>query len=316
MNVEKWKGKKITKPGWYSGIPIERYHSADLCDGPAVSSSDLRTCWLKSPAHMFCNWAENPKRVERDVKRPMILGQAAHHLLLGEDDFKLKFVAQPETYRDTKTAVEKPWTYQANVCKDWRSKQEDAGRTVVTVKELDAIVGMARGLALEPLVKEGLLHGHIECSGFFKDETTGLWLKVRPDVVPVIVGDFVDLKTAAEVTTPALMSSIRSYAYHQQGALIWEVCEGLGHPFESFMLMFAETAPPYCARMVPLPDEDLALGRQQNTEMLRWIKQCIELDHFPGPGEGELRSFGLSNDERERIKHRLQHERRSQKLGA
>ena len=59
MQVTKWNGKKITKAGWYSGIPIERYHSADLCDGPAVSSSNLRTCWSKSPKHMFAEWCEN-----------------------------------------------------------------------------------------------------------------------------------------------------------------------------------------------------------------------------------------------------------------
>ena len=307
MHVAEWNGEPISRPGWYSGISIERYHSANICDGIAVSSSDLRTCWLRSPAHMFAKWAENPKAEERDVTRPMILGQAAHHLLLGEDHFDLKFVAQPETYTDKKTGEVKPWTYNANVCKDWRSKQHEAGREVVTVKELDVIVGISRSLALEPLVNEGLLKGHVECSGFFKDEETGLWLKVRPDVVPVTGDDFIDLKTATDVTTIALMSSIRVYSYHQQGALVWEVCEGLEHPFDSFTLMFTETANPFCARMVPLPEEDLKLGREQNRLMLRWIKECIETNHFPGPGEGELRSFGLSGDERARIKERLKH---------
>ena len=308
MNVIKWNGKPISKPGWYSGIPIERYHAAGICDGLAVSSSDLRTCWLKSEKHMHAKWAENPKREERDVTRPMVLGQAAHHLLLGEDHFKTKFVAQPETYRDVKTAVEKPWTYQANVCKEWRTKQEALGRTPVAVKELDAIVAMARSLALEPLVNDGLLRGNVECSGFFKDNETGLWVKVRPDVIPT-GPDFVDLKTAADITTIGLMSSMRSYAYHMQGALVWEACDALDVPFESFVLVFIETSNPYCARTVPLPEEDLALGRTQNRDSLRRIKRSIERDHFPGPGEGDLRSFGLSHDERERIKSRLKVDR-------
>jgi len=37
MKITKWNGKPITKPGWYSGIPIETYHSAGICDGKAVS---------------------------------------------------------------------------------------------------------------------------------------------------------------------------------------------------------------------------------------------------------------------------------------
>jgi len=84
LKITKWNGKPISKPGWYSGIPIERYHSAGMCDGPAVSSTDLRTCWSKSRAHMFAFWAENPKRIERPTSRAMILGSAAHHLFLGE----------------------------------------------------------------------------------------------------------------------------------------------------------------------------------------------------------------------------------------
>ena len=304
MKVQDWNGEPISQPGWYSGIPIERYHSAGMCDGYAVSSSDLRTCWHKSPAHMFCRWAENPKAEEREMSRSMILGAAAHHLLLGEDNFKLKFVGQPETYPDKKTGEQKPWTYAANFCKDWRAKQEEHGLTVVTVKELNAIIEMAKSLALEPLVNEGLLNGHVECSGFFKDQQTGLWIKVRPDVVPT-GPDFIDLKTASEVTTPALMMSVRSYGYNQQGALIWETCEALEQPFDSFLLLFVETAAPFCARPVPMPDEDLGLGREQNRFVLNQIKSCIDTKHWPGPGEGDLTALGLSKEERERIRTRL-----------
>jgi len=302
--ITAWNGKPIKKPGWYSGISIDQYHSAGICNGPAVSSSNLRTCWIKSPAHMFAQWCENPEAEPRKPTKFMVLGSAAHHLLLGEDGFKLKYIAQPETYRDKVTAVEKPWTYQANVCKAWRSKQEEAGRTVVTSDELKAIVAMSKSLSLEPLVNDGLLRGNVECSGFVKDQT-GLWLKIRPDVIPATSADFVDLKTASDVTTPALQSSIRSYGYHQQGALIWEVCEQLGQPFTMFILAFIETAAPYCARMVPLTDDDLGRGREQNREMLKQIAGCITTKHWPGPGEGDLRAMALSTDERKRIDERL-----------
>ena len=69
---------------------------------------------------------------------------------------------------------------------------------------------MARSLALEPLVNEGLLQGHVETSGqYFKDQETGLWIKVRPDVASRPALDFVDLKTASEVITQALQYTIR-----------------------------------------------------------------------------------------------------------
>jgi hypothetical protein len=310
MKVRAWNQKPISVPGWYSGIPLELYHSRGICAGAAVSSSDLRTCWSKSPAHMHLGWAENPERAVRETTNAMLLGACAHHLLLGEDGFRTKYIVQPDFYRDRVTAAEKPWNNNAGPCRSWNEEQGKAGRIVVKSEQLDAIVSMARSLALEPLVNEGLLRGHVECSGFAKDPETGLWLKVRPDVIPLLSGDFVDLKTASEVTTPALQYAIRSYGYHQQGALIWEVVEQLGaeYPFEGFALMFVETAAPYCARTVPLTDDDLRRGRKQNRAMLRKITGCINANHFPGPGEGDLTPLPISHDERARIDERLKYE--------
>jgi hypothetical protein len=308
MKVRKWDGRPISQPGWVSGIPIEKYHSAGICDGPAVSSSDLRTCWSKSPAHMFSRWAENPDREEPKVSDAMKLGACAHYLLLGEENFRTKYVAEPETYRDVKTAEVKKWSNIANACKAWHEQQRLEGRLVMKVSALEDIIAMSRSLALEPLVKDGLLSGHIETSGFFKDKETNLWVKVRPDVVPTAGPDYVDLKTAREVTTVSLMSSIREHGYHQQGGLIWEACEALGQPFETFVLLFIETSNPYCARTVPLTDDDLARGRLQNRAMMRKIKGCMDVSHWPGPGEGDLRPLPLSVDERDRIDARLKAE--------
>jgi len=306
MTVTPWDGQPITTPGWYSGIPIERYHSAGICDDLAVSSTNLRTCWSKSPKHMFAQWCENPKA---EVKKPtpaMILGQAAHHLFLGEDDFGQKYIAQPEVYPDKKTGELKKWTMAADFCKAWMDQH--AKFTVVKVKDFEAIVEMAESLRLNPLVDDGALRGHIECSGFFKHKQTGLWVKVRPDVIPQTSGDFVDLKTVSEVITPALQYSMREYGYHQQGALIWETCDELGTPFTEFTLMFIETSAPFCSRDIAVTPEDMDRGRKQNLWALRAIRNCIDQDHWWGPGEGDPRPLPLANDERARIDARLKAE--------
>jgi PDDEXK-like domain of unknown function (DUF3799) len=305
MQVTPWDGKQISKSGWYSGIPIETYHSAGICDGPAVSSSDLRTCWSLSEKHMFSKWAENPNREERKETNAMLLGGCTHYLLLGEDNFKTKYIAQPEQYPDKKTGELKAWHNGADFCKQWYAKYQLMGYNIVPVKMLEAIVKMAESVALEPLVQADLLRGNVETSGFFFDQQSRIWIKVRPDVIPVADDTFVDLKTTAEVTTPALMKSIRTYGYHQQGGLIWEACEVLGQPFSTFVLLFVETTNPYCARVIELPEEDLSLGRQQNRWCLTRIRAAIDMDRWPGPGEGEVRQLGLAKDERARIRERL-----------
>jgi hypothetical protein len=310
MKIVKWNGRPISKPGWYSNIPIEKYHSAGMCDGPAVSSTNLRTCWSKSAAHMYSEWCENPKAEPRESTRNMILGSAAHHLFLGEDGFNQKFIQQPLIYRDKKTAEEKPWNNNAEVCKKWNAEQAKLGRTIVTTKELDAIKAMAWSMQANPFVQNGILEGEVEVSGFVKDQETGLWIKVRPDVIPTASGDYVDLKTAAEVTTPALQYSIRSYGYNQQGALVGEVAQSIltDIPFASFWLMFIETAKPYCARAVRLTDEDLKDGNRMNRWAMRKIALCLAEGRWPGPGEDEPETMGISNDERARVRARLERE--------
>lgn len=308
MNLTPWDGKKIKTPGWYSGIPLEKYHSPGICAGPAVSSSNLRTCWSKSPRHMFASWAENPRREDDPPTRPQILGAAAHHLFLGEDGFNIKYVQQPETYPDKKLGFQKPWSNLADHCKRWHKEQRDAGRLVVTPKEMHAIREMAASLQTEAVVQAGLLDGNAEVSGFFKDKETALWVKVRPDVVPMDGPDFVDLKTAREVTTVALQSSIHEYGYNMQGALIWEACEALGQPFAMFTLLFIETTNPWCARAVPVSKEDLGIGWRQNLLMKRWVRACILADHWPGPGADDHGELSMSHAARERIVARLKRE--------
>ena len=300
----------IKKAGLYRSIDIDDYHS-DACL-PAgefgVSSSNLRTAWAISMAHCYDGWAHNPKRKQDKTARHLILGRAAHHLLLGEDRFDTSFVMQPDTYPDLKTATLKPWNNNANVCIEWNEKQAKAGRTILKSEELERIRGMATSLALEPLIKDGILDGAVECSGFVKDKETGLWIKVRPDVVPMKSGDFVDLKTTADISDMGIKRRMRESGYHMQGGLIWEWADQMGLEFETFTLAFVESDRPFCTRMIPVEDEDLARGRQQCRAMLRKVADCINRGVWPGPGQGELKSLWLPLDERERIDGRLKAE--------
>jgi hypothetical protein len=125
-------------------------------------------------------------------------------------------------------------------------------------------------------VRAGALNGRIECTMAWQDPETGVWLRARPDLIPTDSGDFVDLKTSESVTYDHLVYAIGEYGYHQQGALIWEVCELLGMPFDGFALIFVEKKSPYCVRVIELPDEDLARGRQQNRAMIRQVKKCMD----------------------------------------
>lgn len=291
----------ISRPGIYAGISLDDYHSTLVTPGPSVSSSGLRRLWQTSPAHFYAAWEYNPNRIEETASEAMILGAAAHHLLLGEDDFQTHYVMRPETLKGEDGL--KPWQGNRKACREWLTEQRRAGRTVLTPAQIDTIRGMAKSLARHPDVSDGqILYGEIERSGFIRDKETGLWLRIRPDAWP-IDGDFCDLKTIVSISNLAIWSAMREHAYHQQGALVWEVIEGLGLPFDSFSLLFVEKDPPYAVRRATLSDDALVRGRRQNREMLRTIAECIDRNEWPAPLD--IDALDVSKAEAERIDARL-----------
>lgn len=282
MEVIPWNGEPIDKPGLYSGIPIDDYHG-QLTVGPSVSSSGLRRIFIDSPAHYWDESYLNPQRAEQKDKEAFIFGRAAHHLILGEADFRSHFCIQPETY--PADGGEKAWNNNATHCRSWKAEAKRCGLTVLTSKQIEAIRGMATGLQANPIVRAGVLRGLIEHSIIWQDEETGIWIKVRPDAIPTSDLEISDLKSAASVSDDAIEKAIGERGYNMQGALVGEGCrEVIGREMQSFSLVFSEKARPHVARVKEVKPGDLADGATQNRAALRMFAKCLERGVWPGPG--------------------------------
>lgn len=267
----------ISKLGAYSNIPIEAYHrDPDLCPGPSISSSGLRTISAKSAAHYWAGSKYNPERIETKETEAFITGRGAHHLLLGEDDFSTLFVMRPDRFDSWRT----------NEAKAWRAKQEADGRTVLLPSQIETIRGMAKSLSHNALIGAGLLNGAVEQTLAWPDKETGVWCLSRPDCIPNDSGDVADLKSTTDVGYDELSRTIGEFSYHQQGALVGEAFKNvLGRPMTSFSLCMVEKTPPFCARVVTLKDCDLERGAKQNRAALRIFAECMERGVWPGPGD-------------------------------
>jgi len=312
LKAIEWDGKTITKPGLYARVPLSLYHSQQICDGPSISSSGLRTIFNESPAHFYVEWDGNPERIERKDSRAFILGRATHHLVLGEKFFSKLFCMQPTDYvgEDEKTGLPtaKPWNNNAKACRAWQEARRKEGRTVLTAKEVEQIKGMATKLALHPIIRAGALNGQIERSIFWVDKKTGIWLKSRPDCIPEADETFVDLKKTRSVIWNDLVRTIGEYSYHQQGALILRAArEVLGMVSPTFTLVFCEDGPPYAPRVVTLKENDLALGDAQNRAAIDIFARCLKSGQWPGPGgdHEDAEHLELSDFEQKRIKDKL-----------
>lgn len=291
---------KISQPGIYE-IPMSVYHG-QCTDGDSVSSSDLRTLIIQSPAHMFAKSSLNQDAEPEEVTEAFTLGRAAHHLLLGEDDFSTQFIVRP------KDIDGEPWQGNRKACKNWLSDQAKAGRTVLLATQIKAIRGMAKSLAAHPLIQSGILNGEIEKSLIWRDKETGIWLKSRPDAIPNDSGDFADLKTTAE-TGFRLDRSVISYRYDMQAALTkWAAKEVLGIDMADFSFVFVEKEPPHCVDVLVLDREDIQRAEYDLRVALRTLRYCLDTGDWFGPSGTQRDARYVSIPEYARNSHLLRRE--------
>jgi hypothetical protein len=290
---------KIAAPGVYHSLSMEDYHS-DVCVGPSISSSGLRTIFSKSPAHYWVESPLNPNRIEPKETEAFTLGRAAHHLLLGEDDFSTLFIVRPDELGG------KPWQGNRTECKAWCEKHEAAGRTVLKGEQIEQVRGMGRSLAAHPLVAAGILNGDIEQSIIFQDKATGVYVKVRPDAIPNSSGDFADLKTSADIGDE-LDRAVSSYRYDMQAALTGLACrEVLGREMTSFSFVFVEKTPPHCVDVLTLAPDDIELAEKDLRVALDTFAWCLESGNWFGPGghQSDARFVRISEWAKQRAEYR------------
>lgn len=303
LQIREWDGTPITEPGIYKNIPMSAYHGdPNLCAGPSISSSGLRTIYAQSPAHYWMHSVYNPCRVPEEQKEHFNLGRAAHTLLLGEEGFHQQYAVRPMEFRDWRTKA----------AQEWREEQKKAGLTVLTPENVEQIRGMAglqpwqrdmpeSGLANSAALSMGLLNGLVEQTLVWRDEETGVWLRARPDLIPHDgVGAIgADLKTIA---TQDPQKAIRDHAYHAQAALVADGMRACGAgELATFAFVFMSTTRPHTVTTIELAPyqsatgetvDPIEVGRRQNRIALRRFAACWRVGQWPA-GDGDVREARL-----------------------
>jgi hypothetical protein len=294
MKVVRWNGSPISEPGIYSGVPMSAYHSADICAGPSISSSGLRRIFTDCPMSYWIESDLNPKRIEPDEKEHFIVGRAAHHLVLGEDHFARYYVARPEKLNDA------AWNGNRTDCKEWLSHCRDQGLTVETIKGMAGLLPWQEGLEdcglkNSAVVRAGALSGLVEHTIIGRDEETGVYLKARPDAIPLDSTDFCDFKSTQSVHWKALSRTLDDFRYDMQ-AVLASMClqQAIGVPFTSFAFVFAMKKPPHAVEVVELTPDDLADAKLDVEAAIKTFARCMETGRWPGPGGGRADARHIS----------------------
>ena len=279
-----WDGRPISKPGMYSGIPMLAYHG-NICDGPSISTTGVKTIALESPADYYDTSYLNPKRGEDKETSALIFGRAIHHLVLGEPHFQKTFIQQPDTYEDEKTGDIKKWMNSAGACKIWNSIQARKNLYVLTKTEVEQIRGIANALSVHPLVLHGILNGLVERSLFWRDPVTGIWLKHRPDVIPTDSGDVCDLKKIRDAEWDVLVNNYQDFGYWVQGAMCRQAFRTvLDMEMVDFTLLFVEDKAPHSINPAIIKTHDMDLGDLVIRAALDTMARCLKENYWPDKG--------------------------------
>ena len=294
-------GTMVQEAGAYR-CSMSHYHGLSICPGPSISSSGLRTIFGQSPWHFWSASELNPNRYPpKEPGEALILGRAAHSLILGDEVFDDHFIYLPKDApaRPTATQVraferDGRWSDAAKPGAEFWAEFDAraAGRMLLREEQVERIMRMAENLKANPLAVEMLTGGLTEISMIWQDEATGVWVKSRPDVMPDQSADAGDLKTFSPRGMDlkrAVHRAITDHGYHQQMALAQEGLERVfGLSPQDFVLVFVETTQPFTVIPVRLDAESLHIGRVANRHALDTFARCLESGDWPGPVDGIL----------------------------
>lgn len=295
-------GTQITEAGAYK-MPMEWYHTQDVCPGPSVSSTGLRRIELESPHSFWKRWDGNPDRYpEKEQSDSLILGRAAHSLMLGDEVFEEHFIFVPDNAprRPTATQIKAferdgKWSEAAaEGAAFWeRFDEKAAGRSLLSPEQLTKITYMAENLAANPHCVELLVSELTEISLIWQDEQTGIWVKSRPDCIPTNGADFSDLKTFAPKSKDLRLSVLRSitdFGYAMQMALAVMGSEiVLGQSANDCALVFIQTTEPYEVLPVIIDADTLYWARVLCRSALNKMAECLKTGDWPGAGVDMIR---------------------------
>lgn len=266
----------ITEPGAYPGIDGERYHAEEICDGPSISSTGLKTIENESAFHYWYDSPLNPKRPDREQKPHFNIGKGVHDLLLLQGLFPKNYFILPEGY-DGRL---KKWEF----AKEERKAAEASGVPVLTHPQYRMVEAMAEQIEKDELAKALLISGTPEMTVIAKDPITGVWMRARPDVLPETMDILPDIKTTISAHPSAFEKQATNLGYFMSAAHYIDCVDLVfGEPAKKrrFVLIAVEKEPPHLVQIYQLDDEAIQMGRMLNRRALNIFAECLRTGVWP-----------------------------------
>ena len=263
-------------------MPASEYHAL-----PGASASRLAD-FSRSPAH--ARWRMDHPEAPTPA---MILGTAAHCLILEPDRFADQFVVAEKC-----SAVKKSGEQCENpgkVCcgDEWfcgvhgKGAGSGDGRTILSPDEAEAVRGMAASVHSHPAARALLDRvAQVELSAFWTDSASGVGCKARIDLLTKdnVIGD---LKTTEDASPEAFARSVWNYKYHVQAIhYLRGLLASMATACDDYQIIAVEKSAPYAVAVYRINEEQLMLGKKQLDEMLTRWAECEKSATWPAYSDG------------------------------
>ncbi len=237
------------------GCTIEEYHT----DRQWLSHSALEL-FRKSP-RLYKMWFDG--EWEREETKEFRIGSALHAMVLEPDSFEERFETIDCTSRNSKM---------------YKGVDFSTHKEVLLRSEFEQVQKMASAIKCHSWIDRAILVGEKEVSYRFIDPISGIPCKIRPDAIcgglvrPVLW----ELKTTRDPSEAAWVRDAAIFGYHRQAAFYIEGLKNSGFLFEKFpFFMYAVigSVEPYDVFVYRLDQEALDLGKHENEQSFRELKE-------------------------------------------
>ena len=270
--------ERVTKPGIYSDIPADFYHSQRVTDGPSLSSSTARTMLDDCPAVV----KHERDSGGREPTKAFDIGTAAHLITL-----------EPELFEAEIARIDAK-DYRSKAAQEARNAAREEGRTPLLPHEVEQLEAMREALGSHPIARDAFRNGIPELSVFTR-LPSGLWIKARPDYTHRSGSMIVDYKTSTTAHPREFTRKAVSLGYHQQAAWYIDTWQAVTGERPSFWFVAQDKSAPYLTSVFRFDDDAIEAGRRLNARALEIYQRCLSTGEWPGYTDGgTYRPFTMS----------------------
>lgn len=255
-------------------IPMADYAADNLgTDAPTLNSGLAHRLLTRSPLHAWWGHPRLNPQWQPTESEAFDLGAAVHDLVIEGRTDRIR-VIQADSWR-TKEA------------RDLRDAARADGMLPLLPDQATAVLAMVGpALAAIELSPDLMGLGELDPEQTFiwQDESTGAWLRCRPDWVTRDLTIILSYKTTSASAEPeAFARSIMSFGYDLQAAFeIAGVEAACGARVTHYIWVVQEVQPPYAVSLVGMSPEMRHYGLSRfDLAVSRWA-DCLNNDRWPG----------------------------------